>query len=59
MGELLAQCRLKSTCGRADGCNHGKPHVPDFHCADGEICYDHIPAERAWCEILPPKVEAS
>jgi hypothetical protein len=55
--ELTARCRLASTCGKAEECDHGKPHEPDCTCGDNSICYDHIPPERAWCEIMPPIVE--
>ena len=55
-GQRKALCRLVLTCKRANGCRHGKPHppIPD-HCTRADMCYDHNPPERAWCEIQIPE----
>lgn len=44
-------CRLAATCPKAGQCGHGRPHILDSHCIDADICYDHDPPERAWCEL--------
>ena len=53
--EQLVICRHKDTCKKADQCAHGKLHLTDKHCPDADICYDHDPPIRAWCELAQKK----
>jgi len=57
---LLAVCRLADAgCRRQTACPHFSPHTPDEHCGDADICYDHSPPERVWCELRQANDQAN
>lgn len=43
-------CYHAGSCHKSAACIHGVPHAARAACFGGDVCYDHVPALRMWCE---------